>query len=161
MWNGTGPPVTNPPTIVTRSAHCEVDEVCITTFRHTQEANCVKSLYFVLMMESWNGVQTAAAIVDTMAAGDTRNSLDLNLSNTSASMVLSDISGTRPIEVDTLRVDAGVGGEADPRQSKKCRDCIDLETDRFEPDTDFLKTQTRLLTTGAAAGILWLAIMSG
>ena len=137
-----------------------MDEICITTHRHTTEANCVKEVYFTLAMNNWNGVQSANVLLSSMESADSRDNL-WNFANMSASMVLSDKNGTAPIEVDTFKTDAGVTGGETPVQSKKCRDCIDLETKPFEPDTDYLKTEVKLLTTGGAVGILWLALMSG
>ncbi len=161
LWNGNGSPVTKAPQTIRRSAYCMPDEVCITTNRHTTEANCVKSVYFTLTMNNWAGVQTANGLLTSIEAGDPRDNPIYNFGNMSASMVLSDKNGTAPIEVDTFKTDAGLAEGEAPVQSQKCRDCIDLETKPFEPDTSFLKTEVRLLTTGAAAGILWLAIMSG
>ena len=78
--------------------------------------------------------------------------------------VMSKVDTRTPFEVDTYDIDAWVHGsriEAGALQSKKCRDCMDLVTDAFEPKTDALKIEAILLTTGAAAGILWLAFMLG
>lgn len=153
--------MTRPPQTTRRTARCEPDEVCITTKRHTTEANCVKEVYFTLIMNNWNGVQTANGLLNSIEAGDSRNDPFHRLGNMTASMVLSNKNGTAPIEVDTFATDAGVTGGQVPMQSDKCRDCMDLETKPFQPETDSLKTEVKLLTTGAAAGILWLAIMSG
>ena len=151
------------PSIIQRTAFCRLDEICITTMRHTSEANCVSIVYFNQIMSSWNGAQSALEMVNTMVQGDTRHTLNFDLGGTSASVIMSDTNGTTPIEVDTFDVQAGTSGQAAPaeKQTTKCRDCIDLETDKFKPSTDFLKTDVRLLHTGALAGILWLAIMSG
>ena len=156
-----GIPVTKPAEVVRRSAYCMLDEVCITTLRRTSEANCVKASYFTRIMDNWNGVESANEMVGTMANGDTKEFLKFQLKNMSASMVLSNTNGTAPIEVDTFKAEAGFSGEVESTQSRKCRDCLELETEKFEPNTDFLKADVRLLTAGAAAGILWLAIMSG
>ena len=162
IWmDDQGNTATRPGHIVERSAHCEDDEICITTYRRTAEANCVKTIYFTRMMGTWSGVVSPSDLVGTTAEDDTQNALAFDLNDLSASMIVSDRNGSTPIEVDTFQAEAGVSGDVKSTQVKKCRDCLDLETEKFRPDTDFLKTDVRLLTTGAAVGIFWLAIMSG
>ena len=74
--------------------------------------------------------------------------------------MLTGVDRRTPMEVDTFNVSAGPSGD-DLDQSKKCRDCLELGTDPLAPDTESLKAQVRLLTAGAATGVLWLALMSG
>ena len=94
----------------------------------------------------------------------------LPLDGAMASVVVSKGDGLTPVEVKMFDVEArisadGAGGASDTGekrwQSKKCTDCLDLETDAFAKGTDLLRMQTTLLTTGAVAGILWLLITSG
>ena len=82
------------------------------------------------------------------------------------SLVMSQIDGGTPIEVDTFEVGAWTDadrqmGDKKAVQSKKCRDCLDLEIDKLAPDPEHLKLEATMLTAGAIAGILWVGIMSG
>lgn len=151
------------PHVVQRIGFCRYDEVCIETARFTSEANCVKRAYFKAIMSTWNGAQSAMTMVDTMAEADSRSVFNSGFGGMTASVVMSDVNGTSPVAVDTFKVEAEASENASgiDEQTTKCRDCVDLETDKLKPQTDSLKTEVRLLTTGAAAGILWLAIMSG
>lgn len=97
----------------------------------------------------------------------------LNLAGREVAALFSQSDGATPMEVETLDIEAGststssTGGQVAapgiPGQSIQCRDCIELNTDILAAKTDFLKTEAKLLTTGATAtmGIMWLAIMSG
>ena len=84
----------------------------------------------------------------------------LDLEGKRAQMVVSQVDGTTPLEVDTFDVET-LNATGNAVQSKKCRDCLELKTDTFGPDIDGLKAEVTLLTTGAIAGILWLVVLSG
>ena len=73
-----------------------------------------------------------------------------------ANVMVSKSDKTTPLEVDSLTVQAGLLD-----QSRKCRDYVELSTDIFQADTERLKTEVELLTTGAVTGIMLLALMSG
>ena len=73
--------------------------------------------------------------------------------------VVSDLEGAAPTELDTLEIEAGKQGVE--VEKEVCRDCLDLGTGALPQGTDSLKVEARLLTTGAVAGVLWLAVMSG
>ena len=78
--------------------------------------------------------------------------------------VVSQTDATTPIEVDTFNVDTwatGLVAATGGVHTKKCRECMNIKTDALEPKTDSLKVEATLLTAGGAAGILWLALMSG
>ena len=80
------------------------------------------------------------------------------------SMVASKPDQSTPMEVDTFNVEADVadnGDTKDPGPGDSCRDCMELESQQFKKGTKGLKAEARMLTTGAVAGVLWLAIMSG
>ena len=86
-------------------------------------------------------------------------------------MVVSQPDGNTPLEVDKFTMqplvahdNTGTGDErtaVTPGVQSQCRDCMELETQQFVKGTERLKAQATLLTTGAAAGILWLALLSG
>ena len=130
-----------------RDGHCDRDEICVdglgieASMRGKRMASCVHTEYFINYI-SW---------------GNDRQQ-DLDLEGKMASMVVSQEDGTTPIEVDTLEADAETAGAV---QTSRCRDCVDLKTDFFEANTNNLRFQTKLLTAGAMAGVLWLAIASG
>ena len=160
----TGDPAPERPSIIERSGYCSFDEICITTARVTEEANCVKMAYFVSMMNTWNGAQSALAMVTIMGKGDVRKGMGFGLAGMSVSAIMSDIKSTMPIEVDSLRLQAGISQQANQlmdEQTTECRDCFDLDTKKMHAQTNSLSTGATLLTTGGMAGILWLAIMSG
>lgn len=102
---------------------------------------------------------------------ENRSRLQTELAGSVASMMISKADGNTPVEVDTFAVEpvaaadqqgaSGEGTSAVHRARSRCRDCVELETQQFEKGTEALKAQATLLTTGAAAGILWLALLSG
>ncbi len=136
-------------TTTQRDGHCNDDEICVPGLGKERSrsgkvmASCVGTEYFVKYI-NWGENQ--------------RQSLDLE--GKTASMVVSRLDGTTPVEVDTFEADTEttIGGAV---QTRRCRDCMELQTDRFAADTEGLKLGTRLLTAGAMAGVLWLAIGSG
>lgn len=89
-----------------------------------------------------------------------KDSLLQSLEGKRLSMVASKIDERTPLQVDTFGVVSrgvsGKGGGID-----KCRDCMELETEQFRKGTESLRAEARMLTTGAVAGVLWLALMSG
>lgn len=93
----------------------------------------------------------------------------MTLGGRKAAVLLSETDGATPLEADTLGIEAGNSAgngqvpavEGTAGQSNQCRDCIELNMDALAPKTDYLKTEATLLTTGAAMGIMWLAVMSG
>ena len=133
----------------TRDGHCEDHEICVPGLGAGRSrsgrrmASCVRTEYFVNYI-SW---------------GDHRQQ-GLHLGGTQASVVVSQPDETTPMEVAAFRVDAETTSMSSV-QKNTCRDCLELETDQFRPRTEGLKVQTTLLTTGAMAGVLWLAIISG
>ena len=144
-----------------RNGRCSDEEICIDgkgrgKRRGGRMAYCVGKHYFMQSI-----LQSQYAHVEPR----------MNLEGMEAVALLSQMDGATPVEVDTLYIEAGSSAgngqvTADglavvPGQTKKCRDCFKLDTDVFAPKTDFLKTKASLLTTGAAAGIMWLAVMSG
>ena len=77
--------------------------------------------FFVEIIKSWNSAQCVSEMVDTMAKGDIRGVINLGLGGMSASVLVSDVNGTTPIEIDTFRVQAEASqsgrleGQADDR----------------------------------------------
>ena len=132
-----------------RGGHCADNEICVDGLGARKStsgrrmASCVSTDSFIKLIK-W---------------GD-NDERTLSLEGRKASMVASGLDESTPLEVDTFEVDTETTASSN-NQNSKCRDCVRLETDEFEATTEGLKVQTTLLTTGAVAGVLWLAIMSG
>ena len=143
------------PVLATRTGHCKDDEICVDGLgrgggsRHGPHAvaSCVSRQYFIRMIHNAG-----------KPAGE-RESLT-NLGGKQTRMMVSKADGNTPMEVDKFDVMA-VDAVGEAVQSNQCRDCMELKSDTFEPSTKGLKAEATLLTAGAAAGILWLAVLSG
>ena len=143
------------PVLQTRSGHCNDDEICVDGLgrgggsRHGQHsvASCISKRYFVRMIG--NAGKTAGE----------RDSLS-DLAGKQVRMMASKADGITPMEVDTFNF---VAEDATGQvvQSNECQDCMELKTDTLGPKIDGLRMETRLLTAGTVAGVLWLAILSG
>ena len=145
----TGMVIGSRPVYRIRDGRCGPLEICITNKMPRLVASCVDSGLFDEFTLGKDG------IFRPMLGGVTFNLEGLQL----YSSVSESDEGTS-VEVDKLTVQALAGNEN--VQTKKCRDCTDLEMDVFGPKTDSLKIEAQLLTTGAAAAsILWLGFMSG
>ena len=83
----------------------------------------------------------------------------MGLSGRNVRAVVSQPDRQTPLEVDRLEIDATSPGK--PVQKEQCRDCIDLGTGALEDGIAALKTEARLLTVGAAVGVLWLTVLAG
>ncbi len=138
-----------------RPGHCGQSEICIDNLRsnwvplHPRLAVCVRKQMFDGTMYGPD-------------EGESMQKIDIVLEKAgykSAYMVMSKDDGTTPTEVDTFNIDAWP--EVGSMQRQKCRDCMNLETQALDSDINALKADVRLLTTGAAAGILWLALIAG
>ena len=134
---------------------CEDDEICVNGRgknelgnRPTDVAYCVKS--------------TAYKEINELTDSDQRDKAWKDLS---VDATISGQDQKTPLKADSIDLEAGVstlGGAKGTTQSKSCIDCVDLTIDKFAPKTDFLETEVKLMTTGvAAAGMLWLTILSG
>ena len=128
-----------------RDGHCHKNEICVPGLgmevSGKRMASCVPTEYFVKYI-NW---------------GNNHRQEGFDLEGKIASMVVSQQDETTPMEVDTLAVDTKTNGVGQNR----CRDCVELKTVPFEADTNNLRFQTKLLTVGTMAGVLWLAIASG
>ena len=87
-----------------------------------------------------------------------------------ASAVVSDVEGRTPIRVPEIDVAFGGGGsgvvanltsESAGVKTQTCRDCFELITGELVSKTDQFSTDVKVAGTVAAAGVLWLAILSG
>ena len=131
-----------------RDGHCEDDEICVPGLGPAisrtgrRMASCVKKFYFIKYLNRGDNGQRS-----------------FNLSGMYASMMVSNMDGTVPEEVDMFDTEAGAESSG-PVQSEKCRDCMALTTHPFAVRTEDLKAEVRMLRTGMIAGILWLAILS-
>ncbi len=168
-WTGTsdGPFAANGtseyPTF--RNGHCTDNEICVNGLGAARSrsghrmASCISTEFFVHMIESGTRNVNKSRIRTVELEGKMLN------------MMFSETNGNTPLEADTLAAKPifasdhlgadGEGAAFHDDSLKKCRDCMELETQQFEKGVEGLKTQVRLLTTGAAAGILWLALVSG
>ena len=95
--------------------------------------------------------------------------LQQQLEEKMVSVVISEKDGQAALSVQSLEIDAGiagasrgVGGEVGPTSQEKCTNCAEVATGKLEGGTDYLSTEVKLSTAGpVAAGILWLAVLSG
>ena len=88
-------------------------------------------------------------------------------------MTASKLDISMPIEVSSYDVESfnvhggSRSGQGDvpgamDESHNYCQDCIELKTEKFQENVNLLRTQTRLLTTGAMiSGILGIAVLSG
>lgn len=89
------------------------------------------------------------------------------LNDAEASVVVSQTDKQTAMKVEQLEIDAGVagvgkaGGEVGPTGQKKCSGCANLAIGKLEEGTNFLSTEVTVARTAAAAGILWLTVLSG
>lgn len=79
-----------------------------------------------------------------------------------ASIVISNADETTPLGVRSMEVDTAVG-ESTTLIEKTCRDCLELRTKNLAPDTNRLNVEATLIATGTgvAAGVIWVALLSG
>ena len=150
---------------VFKHGHCRDDEICVSGLGAEKAASghriasCVKLEFFIHMAKN---------VLD----GANKTKLKTSLEGRTASMMISKPDGNTAIEVDTFAVNPIIATDYvnDPdaegltavhSRQAKCRDCVELETQQFEKGTEGLRAQATLLTTGAAAGIMWLALLSG
>ena len=144
---------------VTRG-HCEEDEICIEDTTppgigvppgRAKMATCVAQRAFTKGNKD----------------GGQWGTLAKSFQNTYLSMTASKLDLATSMEVDMFSVEASMWGnvdvsDADHGSTYRCHDCMTLGTDKFAEGTDLLKTQTRVLATGAAIhGVLWIALLSG
>ena len=96
-----------------------------------------------------------------------KNMWDLHIKNLRANAMVSSKDGKKALSVSSLEIDAGTAGSGTgeensiPTTQQKCRNCVQLTTDKFAEGTDFLDTQVKIAAGAAATGILWLALLSG
>ena len=148
------------PLLVRQDSFCHPDEVCINglgpgsaAFQGRQWATCVKKSFFNDETMYGPGSQTIS---------DIQTLVDDHAST--AYMVMSDADSLTPREVKTYDLTSWIDDYIDPDgniKHNKCRECVDLKTDRFAAHTKALRAEATLLTAGAATGILWLGFLSG
>ena len=116
----------------------------------------------------WANCVHKSVFDETMYGGSTQTGRDIQtvLDNParSAYMVMSNLDGATPMEVDTfdimLWIDDILDADGDVKENK-CRDCMNLKASNFAANTKALKAQATLLTAGAMAGVLWFGLLSG
>ncbi len=87
-----------------------------------------------------------------------------SLEGRTARAVVSQTDRQTVMNVQSLEIDTGTtGNQRRNTTQSKCVDCAEVQTGQLEQGTDFLSTELKLNMAGtaAAAGILWLAIVSG
>ena len=166
-----------------REGYCATDEICVNTYgsplagkRGPLIAMCIaKSDYHPPLDRQKSGLKRLLdAVLETIRVPPSPKQPKIDSSDSSggsgrssgATVSMSQADGQTPIEADTLKLatwNGADGQEIEPGalQSHKCRDCTDLEVANLASDSDHLKLEARMLTTGAMAGILWIALMSG
>ena len=143
-----------------RAGHCEEDEICIQNISppgigvpagRAKMATCVEQRAFTKLQKD----------------GEQWGLLAKSFQDTYLSMTASKLDISTPMEVSSFSVHARSQGQDDAvsatnGESFQCRNCVTLETQKFEDDADLLKTQARLLTTGIAVqGVIWIAVLLG
>lgn len=95
---------------------------------------------------------------------DGKERMQQSLAGSTASALISQANRQTVMSVASLEMDAGViGGRGGSTSQTNCTDCAEVTTGKLGEGTDFLSTEItmNMAGTAAAAGILWLAIMSG
>ena len=130
---------------------CDDDEICVNgLYRRTgysAVARCVKQEDFRILADD---------------SGDS----NVQLGNRMASVVLSREDASRPLGAGSMGAAYAESGQVLTReemelQSQTCQDCFELNTPRLAEETDKLKVEASLVTAGAVAGVVWLAVLSG
>ena len=138
-----------------RAGYCEELEICQDV--RTDEpalvtASCVRTEIF----QEWTITKD----------GRLRPMIDGQIFDPVISMygIMSQMTTNKPIELDKFEINtwaghgSAIGGQT---QTKKCRDCTEIQTDMLGPGTDSLRVEATLLTAGAAASVLWLNLLLG
>ena len=128
--------------------------MCVQIKRPTPIAACVK----VELFDSFD-YSEKDGIFRGMLGGDI-----FSLDDMQVYAAMSESDETTAMELSNLEVDASNSRKMVDEgavQSFRCRNCVDLNTDSFNADTNALKVQATLLTSGAMTGILWLGLLSG
>ena len=131
-------------------------EVCMDSFSEhfpnhgpRRHANCVGKNMFNGTMYGPEEGESAMRISTVLEKGG----------YSSASMVMSDSEGTTPTDVDIFNVDTWP--EMGKMSSQTCHDCVNVQTGAIATDIKALKAEAKVVTAGAAIGVLWLAVLSG
>ena len=139
------------PAYQTRSGRCEPNEICVDGFGDKQIASCVHSSLFDDYTIDKDGM------IKGMLQGEV---FDV----AKAWAAVTDKAQTKTLSSKRLGIGAWNSASMNGRgrvKRKGCRECVELETDVLPPDVDSLRVESTLMSTGAIAGILWLALGSG
>ena len=150
-WRATGEYMGFAPAYQSRHGRCEPNEVCVEGFGTQQIASCVHTSLFDDYTIDKNGRirgMLNGEVFDVAKAWAVISKTDQSTAMTSKRMGIATWNS------------AALGGRGTV-QSKRCRNCADLETDVLAPDMDSLRLEATLMSTGAVAGILWLAMGAG
>ena len=149
----TGEVTGSRPVFRLRNGRCEDDELCVQINSPNVMAACVKTWLFDDFQIDKDGT------VKGMLGGSVFSLDDMHLY-----AAVSKSDATTAMELSKLEIDASNTPEPIEKaapQRFRCRNCVDLNTGTLKANTNELKVQATLLTSGAMAGILWLGLMSG
>ena len=145
-----------------REGHCDAMEICLDVVSAQKPSVATASCNRVEIFEEWQ--LTKDGVFKPMVDGEVFRPL------MSMYGVLSQTDESTPVEADSLEVDAwsraGEGsstGSGSQVQSQKCRDCVDIQLDKLNPQTDSLKIEATLMngiSTAAVGGMLWLTLVT-
>ena len=147
-----------------RSGRCENTEVCMNGQSPSNGELNGNGIKYAYCVQKSAFLKYAAASRGPLGLKLDKMSMVKELEGKRMSMFVSKPDQSTPLEVDRFDVEAEVaddGNGKDPGAGDRCRDCMELETQQFKQGTESLKAEARMLTTGAIAGVLWLAIVSG
>ena len=134
-----------------RTGYCNADEVCINSVPSTRSLGEARLMAKCISQHSFNRIASGESIDSSLDEEGILEAWDSMMMG----MVVSMTDGSTPMEVDTFDIEAGINPDGTARQSKTCRDCMDLQTDKFAAGTKLLDVQTKLMSAGL--GMLWLA----
>ncbi len=89
---------------------------------------------------------------------------DLDLGGLNAKITVTNLGSRRPVTMRKMEIKAaGPDSSASSSRTnhKTCGSCSDLAAGPLTPDVESLKVEASLMTAGAVAGILWIALASG
>lgn len=143
------------PTYLTFTGECEETDLCVDTTIVKHLATCVKKSFFD---DGDDGLRTDKG-------GRVRGMRDGRYFDVAeAHAAITGTDQKTPMESKSMDISAWKSSAALSKasvQTKKCRNCVELETDKLKPNIDSLKVEATLLSAGAVTGILWLSLISG
>lgn len=147
------------------SGRCRQNEICVNGqdpgWLGTSVALCVAKDRFNIMTE---------AVDDGLRRAFLKNREGMEMGGLFANAVFSDEEGATPVKVQEMDlafekgssgISASPSSSAASAKTQKCRDCFELIARDLTAETNLLLADVTVVGTAAAAGILWLAVLSG